>query len=77
MCWMSWDQANKPFCDEIKNYVRKINIIEDMNRLSKIIKMRDVNNYINILIFYLSYVFYVFCLICLIFFIRNAGEIFA
>ena len=43
MCWMSWDQANIPFCDEIKNYVRKINIIEDMNRLSKIIKMRDVN----------------------------------
>jgi hypothetical protein len=51
MCWMSWDQANIPFCDEIKNYVRKINIIEDMNRLSKTIKMRDVNiNYIIIVI---------------------------
>jgi len=44
MCWMGWDQANKPFCDEIKNYVRKINIVEDMNRLSKTIKMRDVKN---------------------------------
>ena len=44
MCWMGWDQAKEPFCDELKQYIRKINIIEDMNRLSKAVKMREVNN---------------------------------
>lgn len=42
MCWMGWDQAKEPFCDELKQYIRKINIIEDMNRLSKAVKMREV-----------------------------------
>lgn len=43
MCWMGWDQAKEPFSDELKQYIRKINIIDDMNRLSKAVKMREVN----------------------------------
>jgi len=39
---MGWDQAKEPFSDEIKNYIKKINIIEDMNKLSKAVKMREV-----------------------------------
>lgn len=44
MCWMGWDQSKEAFSDELKQYIRKINIIEDMNRLSKAVKMRDVKN---------------------------------
>jgi hypothetical protein len=42
MCWMGWDQSKEPFCDELRQYIRKINIIEEMNRLSKAVKMREV-----------------------------------
>jgi hypothetical protein len=42
---MGWDQAKETFCDELKQYIRKINIIEDMNRLSKAVKMREVINF--------------------------------
>ena len=45
MCWMGWDQAKKPFNEELKSYIRKINIMEDMNRLSKAVKMREVIKY--------------------------------
>ena len=42
MCWMTWDQAKVPFSKELLNYINNINILEDMNRLSQCIKLRDV-----------------------------------
>ncbi len=42
MCWMTWDQATVPFSKELLDYIDKINILEDMHRLSQCIKLRDV-----------------------------------
>jgi hypothetical protein len=42
MCWMGWDQANVPFSKEMLSYIKKIDIMADMNRISGIIKLRDV-----------------------------------
>jgi hypothetical protein len=43
MCWMNWDQARVPFSNEDLKYIRNINYLEDMKRLSHNIKLRDVN----------------------------------
>lgn len=42
MCWMGWDQINKPISIELKNYIKKIDILDDMKRMSQCIKLRDV-----------------------------------
>jgi hypothetical protein len=42
MCWMGWDQARTPFSQEILQYIKKINVLEDIKRLSQSIKMREV-----------------------------------
>jgi hypothetical protein len=41
ICWTGWDQANIPFNEEMKNYIKSIDIIADMERLSKLIKLRE------------------------------------
>ena len=42
MCWMGWEQACVPFNKEMLSYIKKIDIMADMNRISGIIKLRDV-----------------------------------
>jgi hypothetical protein len=42
MCWMGWEQATLPFNKEMLSYIKKIDYMSDMNRMSGIIKLRDV-----------------------------------
>ena len=41
LCWMGWDQAQQPFTDKLKAYIQSIDIVADMERLSKTIKLRE------------------------------------
>ena len=41
LCWTGWDQANQPFSEKMKKYIENIDIIADMERLSKVIKLRE------------------------------------
>jgi len=41
MCWMGWDQAQVPFSKELLSYIKKIDIMGDMQRMSNSIKLRD------------------------------------
>ncbi len=42
MCWMTWQQSKKPFSKEILQYIEKIDIQEDIKRISENIKIREV-----------------------------------
>jgi hypothetical protein len=44
MVWMGWECAQQPFSEELLDYIKKINIVADMRRISQCIKLRDVNN---------------------------------
>ena len=41
LCWMGWDQAQEPITDKMKAYIQQIDIIADMEKLSKTIKLRE------------------------------------
>ena len=41
LCWTGWDQVNIPFSKEMKDYIKSIDIISDMEKLSKLIKLRE------------------------------------
>ncbi len=41
LCWTGWDQSNIPFSKEMKDYIQSIDIISDMEKLSKLIKLRE------------------------------------
>lgn len=41
LCWMTWKQAEVPFTEEEKNYISSIDILEDMERIDKVIKLRE------------------------------------
>ena len=41
LCWMGWDQAQEPFSEKMKEYINSIDIVGDMERLSKTIKLRE------------------------------------
>ena len=41
ICWTSWDQAQVEFSQEMKEYIKNINILEDMRRISQYIKLRE------------------------------------
>lgn len=41
ICWMGWDQAGEPFSENTRNYILNINVLDDMKRLSKVIKLRE------------------------------------
>jgi hypothetical protein len=43
VCWMGWDQVQKPFSKEMLDYIKNIDIISDIKRMSKSIKIREVN----------------------------------
>ena len=42
MCWMSWYQSKKPFSKELLQYIENIDILYDIERISKNIKIRSV-----------------------------------
>jgi len=41
MCWMGWEQSNKPFTPDMLKYISKIDIVEDIKNLSQNIKIKD------------------------------------
>lgn len=45
---MSWNQSRKPFSNEILHYIEKIDIHEDIKRISENIKIREVYDELNI-----------------------------
>ena len=42
MCWMGWNQSKKPFSKKMLEFISSINIIEDMRRISDVVKIRSV-----------------------------------
>jgi hypothetical protein len=42
MCWMSWNQAQKPITKECLDYIEKIDILDDIRKLGELIKIRDI-----------------------------------
>lgn len=40
LCWTTWEQAEVPFSKKEKDYIEGINILEDMRRLNKVIRLR-------------------------------------
>lgn len=48
MCWMGWEQTKQPLSEKLKDYVLQIDILDDMNKLSEIVKIRPkcLQNYI-------------------------------
>jgi hypothetical protein len=47
MCWMGWKQAKQPFSKKMKDYIQSIDIIDDMKKISEVVKMRQVSIFIN------------------------------
>ena len=45
MCWMGWKQANEKFSNKLKEYINNIDILNDLRKISSIVKMREVSNY--------------------------------
>jgi len=43
MCWMSWNQAKKPFSKKSLEYIESINIMEDIRCLNELVKIRDIS----------------------------------
>ncbi len=43
MCWMGWKQAHKPFSKKMLEYIKNIDIIGDMKKISDVVKIRSVS----------------------------------
>lgn len=43
MCWMGWKQSKEKFSSKLKEYISNINIDNDLNKISNIVKIRPVS----------------------------------
>ena len=40
ICWMGWEHSQKPFSKKMKDYIANIDILEDMKKISDVVKIR-------------------------------------
>ncbi len=40
ICWMGWEHSQKPFSKKMKDYIANIDILDDMKKISDVVKIR-------------------------------------